>query len=131
MRYHAFIFTLWLLAFAARAWGAEVEPPRPYAPITAMELKHAERPGEYILVLSGNIEDRCFRMKSVEVDYYPDLIEVFPYMEMSETDETRCGAIRVPFHFAQPLHVEPGSELVVYVHTKTGPPLVDRFYFGE
>ena len=132
MWYRGFIFALWFTSFAAWASAAEVEvSPTGYAAVNSISAHSNDIPGEFTLVITGEIEDRCSQLKRVDVIYSPGKIEVFPMMQLTEFDNLRCGVLRAPFSYAQLLRIEPGDEAMVYVYRKNGNPLTVKIVAGE
>ncbi len=132
MWYRGFILALWITSFAAWASADEVEvSPSQYAVVNSIAVHSNAKPGEFTLVITGEIQDRCSQLKRVEVVYSPGMIEVFPVMQLSEYDNSRCGALRAPFSYAQILYLDAGDEATVLVYRKNGDPLPARIEAGE
>ncbi len=132
MWYRGFILALWVTSFAAWASAAEIQTDSShYAVVTSISVHSNAGPGEFTLVITGEIQDRCSQLKRVDVIYSPGLIEVFPLMQMTEYDNIRCGLLRVPFSYAQLLSIDPGDEALIYVYRRNGPPLQARVVAGE
>lgn len=132
MMYRAFILALWVTTFAAWATGATVETQTSqYAVVNSISIHSNSAPGEFTLVITGEITDRCSQLKHVDVVYSPGLVEVFPIMQLTEFDNVRCGAYRAPFSYAQTINVEPGGAADVLVYRRNGEPLKARIEASE
>lgn len=132
MWYRGFIFALWFTCFSVWATAAEVHTENTqYAVVNSISVHSNSGPGEFTLVITGEIQDRCSQLKRVDVVYSPGLIEVFPLMQLTEFDNVRCGLLRVPFSYAQIITIDPGDEALVYVYRRNGPPLQARVVAGE